>query len=93
MAAHSDATGYLLAHRDSVNEAWFHAVCEAAINSDGGNLSQDELERLWRLFCGLETFAPAAATPPALKLLESCGMELIHSRFLTKSKCLASYVM
>ncbi|WP_213879541.1 AAA family ATPase [Pseudomonas sp. dw_358] len=67
MAAHSDATGYLLSHRDSVNEAWFHAICEAAINSSGGVLSPDELERIWKLFCGVETYAPAAATPPALK--------------------------
>lgn len=66
MATHSDATGYLLAHRDSVNEAWFHAVCEAAVNSEGAPLPPDELERMWRLFSGLESFSPAAATPPAL---------------------------
>lgn len=78
MAAHSDATGYLLAHRDSVNEAWFHAVCEAAINSDGGNLSPDDLERLWRLFYGLETFAPAAATPPALKANARDAIQPFH---------------
>ena len=83
MAAHSDATGYLLAHRDSVNEAWFHAVCEAAINSDGGNLSQDELERLWRLFCGLETFAPAAATPPVLKANARDAIQPFHLESLS----------
>lgn len=83
MAAHSDATGYLLAHRDSVNEAWFHAVCEAAINSDGGNLSQDELERLWRLFCGLETFAPAAATPPTLKANARDAIQPFHLESLS----------
>lgn len=83
MAAHSDATGYLLAHRDSVNEAWFHAVCEAAINSDGGNLSPDELERLWRLFCGLETFAPAAATPPALKANAPHAIQPFHLESLS----------
>lgn len=78
MAAHSDATGYLLAHRDSVNEAWFHAICEAAINSGGGNLSPDELERIWRLFCGLEIYAPAAATPPALKLNARNAIQPFH---------------
>lgn len=83
MAAHSDATGYLLAHRDSVNEAWFHAVCEAAINSDGGNLSPDELERLWRLFCGLETFAAAAATPPALKANAREAIQPFHLESLS----------
>mgnify|MGYP001110478021 CR=1 FL=1 len=83
MAAHSDATGYLLAHRDSVNEAWFHAMCEAAINSDGGNLSPDELERLWRLFCGLETFAPAAATPPALKANARDAIQPFHLESLS----------
>lgn len=83
MAAHSDATGYLLAHRDSVNEAWFHAVCEAAINSDEGNLYPDELERLWRLFCGLETFAPAAATPPALKANAHNAIQPFHLESLS----------
>lgn len=83
MAAHSDATGYLLALRDSVNEAWFHAVCESAINSDGGNLPQDELERLWRLFCGLETFAPAAATPPALKANARDAIQPFHLESLS----------
>jgi energy-coupling factor transporter ATP-binding protein EcfA2 len=83
MAAHSDATGYLLAHRDSVNEAWFHAVCEAAINSDGGSLSSDELERLWRLFCGLETYAPAAATPPALKVNSRNAVQPFHLESLS----------
>lgn len=83
MAAHSDATGYLLAHRDSVKEAWFHAVCEAAINSDGGSLSPDELERLWRLFCGLETFAPLAATPPALKANARDAIQPFHLESLS----------
>lgn len=83
MAAHSYATGYLLAHRDSVNEAWFHAVCESAINTDGGNLSPDELERLWRLFCGLETFAPAAATPPALKANARDAIQPFHLESLS----------
>lgn len=83
MAAHSDATGYLLAHRDSVKEAWFQATCEAAINSDGGNLSPDELERLWRLFCGLETFAPAAATPPALKANARDAIQPFHLESLS----------
>ncbi|UVM59116.1 AAA family ATPase [Pseudomonas sp. B21-010] len=83
MAAHSDATGYLLAHRDSVKEAWFHAVCEAAINSDGGNLSPDELERLWRLFCGLETFSPAAATPPVLKANARDAIQPFHLESLS----------
>ena len=83
MAAHSDATGYLLAHRDLVKEAWFHAVCEAAINTGGGNLSPDELERLWRLFCGLETFAPAAATPPALKANARDAIQPFHLESLS----------
>jgi len=83
MAAHSDATGYLLAHRDSVNEAWFHAVCEAAINSLGGNLSPNELERLWRLFCGLETFAPVATTPPALKTNAHNAIQPFHLETLS----------
>lgn len=83
MAAHSDATGYLLAHRDSVNEAWFHAVCEAAINSDGSNLSPDELERLWRLFCGLDTFETAATTPPALKVNARNTIQPFHLESLS----------
>lgn len=65
MAAHSDATGYLLAHRDSVKEEWFHAVCEAAINSDGGNLSPDELERLWRLFCRARNLCTCGSYSPS----------------------------
>lgn len=83
MAAHSDATGYLLAHRDSVNEAWFHAVCEAAINSEGSNLPPDELERLWRLFSGLETFSPAAATPPALMANARNAIQPFHLESLS----------
>ncbi|CAO3305679.1 MULTISPECIES: AAA family ATPase [Pseudomonas putida group] len=83
MATHSDATGYLLAHRDSVNEAWFHAVCEAAINSEGGPLPPDELERLWRLFSGQETFAPAAATPPALTTTPLNSIQPFHLESLS----------
>lgn len=67
MAAHSDATGYLLAHRDSVNEAWFHAVCEVAIESVGGSLPPAMLDRLWRLFCGAEEYTSSSATPTALE--------------------------
>lgn len=83
MATHSDATGYLLAHRDSVNETWFHAVCEAAINSEGGPLSPDELERLWRLFSGQETFAPAAATPLALTTTPLNSIQPFHLESLS----------
>lgn len=83
MATHSDATGYLLAHRDSVNEAWFHAVCEAAINSVGDSLPPDELERLWRLFSGLETFAPAAATPPVLTANAPNAIQPFHLESLS----------
>ncbi|PCR95751.1 hypothetical protein CP336_14710 [Pseudomonas fluorescens] len=83
MAAHSDATGYLLAHRETVKEAWFHAVCEAAINSDGGKLSPNELERLWRLFCGQENFAPTASTPPALKANVRDAIQPFHLESLS----------
>jgi len=66
MAKHNDATGYLLAHRDAVNEAWFHAVCDAAISSTGQELSTGELDRLWRLFHGTETYTFTASAPAPL---------------------------
>lgn len=37
MATHNDATGYLLAYRDTVNEVWFHAICDHAIQSNGSH--------------------------------------------------------
>ena len=83
MATHSDATGYLLAHRDSVPEGWFHAVCEAAINATGDSLSTDELERLWRFFVGLETFAPVAATPPVLAVTARNAIQPFHLESLS----------
>ncbi|WP_122518518.1 AAA family ATPase [Pseudomonas viridiflava] len=66
MAKHNDATGYLLAHRDAVRESWFHAVCDAAISSSGQALSGEELDRLWRLFHGSETYTFTASAPAPL---------------------------
>ncbi|RMV92713.1 AAA family ATPase [Pseudomonas caricapapayae] len=66
MAKHNDATGYLLAQRDTVGEPWFNAVCDAAISASGQALSADELSRLWRLFQGSETYAFTASAPVPL---------------------------
>ena len=69
MATHNDATGYLLAYRDTVNEVWFHAICDHAIQSNGEPLVDSDLEKLWNYFLGTEAFSPVAAKPPQLALL------------------------
>lgn len=61
-----DAIGYLLELRDTVNEAWFHALCDYAITSTGEAPPTDHLDTLWGLFHGEVPYAPAAAAvPPA----------------------------
>lgn len=61
-----DAIGYLLEMRDAVNEAWFHALCDMAIASTGGQPQPAQYEALWDLFHGTAPYTPAAAAvPPA----------------------------
>lgn len=61
-----DAIGYLLEMRDAVNEAWFHALCDMAIASTGGQPQPAQYEALWDLFHGTAQYTPAAAAvPPA----------------------------
>jgi len=68
MSKHNDATGYLLAYRDTVNEAWFHAICDNAIQSVGGDLLPEQLEKIWGYFQGYETFTPTASATSPLTL-------------------------
>ena len=83
MATHNDATGYLLAYRDTVNEVWFHAVCDHAIQSNGEPLVDSDLEKLWNYFLGTEAFSPVAATPPQLALPAKAAAQTYHLEQLT----------
>jgi energy-coupling factor transporter ATP-binding protein EcfA2 len=56
-----DAIGYLLELRDTVNEAWFHAVCDFTIGSTGAPPSDDHLNELWDYFFGRQLYKPMAA--------------------------------
>ncbi|MDO8374964.1 MAG: AAA family ATPase [Burkholderiaceae bacterium] len=66
MAIHTDATGYLLDLKTQYAEAWFALVCDLAISSSGQAPMQGELETLWRVFHGVEGYAPTVASPPPL---------------------------
>lgn len=56
-----DAIGYLLELRDTVNEAWFHALCDYAIASTGQPPQPDQLDSLGAFFHGTAQYTPAAA--------------------------------
>ncbi|WP_174420986.1 AAA family ATPase [Burkholderia diffusa] len=64
MARYTDGTGYLLEMRSSVQEAWFFAVCDIAINSRGDAPSEEDLQRLWNLFLGVEGYTSTAPVAP-----------------------------
>lgn len=83
MATHNDATGYLLAYRDTVNEVWFHAICDHAIQSNGEPLVDSDLEKLWNYFLGTEAFSPVAAKPPQLALPTKAAAQTYHLEQLT----------
>lgn len=84
MPRFQDATGYLIELRDVVNEAWFNAVCDMALESTGQQPTSMQLDDLWDYLNGLRTYIPAAAvarplpstpgaTPPAVFLEELFG--------------------
>lgn len=63
MAQFQDGTGYLLELRDAVDQVWFGAVCDLAINSTGDAANTDELDGLFQLFQGRSDYQPPSATP------------------------------
>ncbi len=63
MSRYSDATGYLIDLRNTLNEAWFHALCDMAISNTGQQTSDEQLSQLWNMYLGLQPYVPTAATP------------------------------
>ncbi|MDM3871798.1 AAA family ATPase [Porticoccus sp. W117] len=60
MPRFQNAVGYLVELRDSVNEPWFDALCDMALNSDGTIPTQERLEALWTYLHGLESYERSA---------------------------------
>jgi len=62
--SNTDATQYLLELRNQVNEAWFHAVCDLALNSRGAPVTESSLNEIYELFYGARRYTPMAAYEP-----------------------------
>lgn len=63
MQNYHDATGYLIELRDQVNQAWFHALIDMALQSSGQPPNPEQLENLWKYFHGLKNYHPVASIP------------------------------
>lgn len=58
---YQDATGYFLELRNTINQAWFNALCDFTLNATGEPTTQEQLNRLWEALHN-----PAGYTPLAI---------------------------
>lgn len=63
MPRFQDATGYLLELRNTINQGWFSAICDMALNSHGRPPSPEQLEELWGYLHNSATYTPSATLP------------------------------
>ncbi|MCG8041358.1 MAG: AAA family ATPase [Candidatus Thiodiazotropha taylori] len=64
MSRYQDATGYLIELRTSINEGWFSALCDMALNSNGQSPTDEQLAVLWEHLHQLQPYNPVAIAPP-----------------------------
>jgi len=63
MPRFANATGYLLELRHNIGFQWFNAVCDMAMQSSGQQPTQDQLQILWDILHGTQTYLPVAVIP------------------------------
>ncbi len=61
MPKYQDAVGYLLELRSAISQNWFSAVVDLAIASNGSQVTEVELERIWRYLLRVSQYSPNAS--------------------------------